>query len=218
MKTRRLAYLGATIICLLPGIAPADFLPSDFSVTTRVQAVGTSVPTVDRTTVTNGSFSDIAGVTGVKSSGSAFGTGGLSLGASAAADSTGFGGSGLAQVTVLNQFMVIPNAGYTGTTASVSLPFFLEGSLSVNGNVGLPGCAPGSGICGNGEADVLASLTVLSGVWTGDGGFSSDSIHHNLFTPGGGTLAISETGLLTGTVPVNTSIAVQVFLQTLAVA
>ncbi len=216
MKTRLLANLGVAVFSLFPAFTPAaPFLSSDFSVTVRVQAVAGGSP-VDRTTTVNtGPFSDSASDSGTRSSASAFGTGGLTLGASAQAGSTGIGGNALTQVTVVNHFMIIPNAGFAGTTATVSLPFFLQGLLSVDGNVGLPGCAAGSGICGNGEARVFASLTVPTSSWTGD---SSDSTQHGVFTPNGGSLGIGEAGMITGTVPVNTSIAVEIFLETVATA
>ena len=216
MKSRLFTSFGVAVFSLLPTFTLAvPFLSSDFSVTVRVQAAAGGVP-VDRTTTVNtGAFSDNASDASARSSATAFGSGGLTLGAITEAGSTGFGGSAVTQVTVVNHFMVIPNAGFTGTTATVSLPFFLHGLLSVGGNVGLPGCADGSGICGNGEANVLASLTVPTASWTGD---SSDSIQRNVVTPVGGTLGVGENGMLTGTVPVNTSIAVEIFLQTQATA
>lgn len=133
---RLLRLVGLSALAYALGCAPVFaqaaqyFSSSDYSATTIV-AVSNLPQQIGREKTTNSPSQDIADGVVEISTGHAESIAGLAdeaKGSSAA--SNGRSAVGHGQTFVLNRFVLVPNPGYTGSTARVSLGYHLTGSMS----------------------------------------------------------------------------------------
>jgi len=107
-----------------------------------------------------------------------------------------------AYASFVTPFMIVPGTGFSGTTAHVSIPYFLEGTLSLS-CLGYQNC--------NGAARVSGGLSVsgLGNIFTFDNVLSNGTSSTTLPN-------VSQSGFLSGDLPVNTELSLVANLQSYA--
>lgn len=204
----------AVLICagslLFSGFASAQFLnPLSTLVGIDANAVNSGVqPGVARTTNGTGPIADSASeLFGLNSASSAASVDAIGVHAStsihADASNPGYSAAGRAFAGIVNPFMLVPRAGFTGNQATLNVPYSFGGSLNLFPS--LMACATCFGL-------VQASLGVDGMVdqFSFLGASSQGTQTNPTFFIGG----VARSGVLEGLVPVNTELYLRASLLT----
>ena len=198
----------AFLLASLP--AAAQFLnPTATNVGVDAAAVNSSLQTpISRNTNGSGPLADAASALfGANTADAAASVGASGLHASAAVhvDGTGSGytASARAFVGLVDPFIIVPAAGFTGTQATIRIPYSFGGSINI---------FPSLADCATCFGAVQASLGVdgMTDQFYFLGASSQSTIRNPTFFEGG----VAKGGVLEGLVPVNTELYLRAGLMT----